>query len=75
MSKLNYEEGMIISEPFLKVKLTYKAVCRYREFNGFWQSNFDDDGYSTFSKEYFDRVFRGMEINEITEHEIIQFNK
>ncbi len=64
-----------VKEPFVKVKLTYNAVCKYREQNGFWESNFDEDGYSTFSLEYFNKVFEDMGINEITVHEIIHFNK
>lgn len=62
-------------QPFIKVKLTNLGVEIYKQFNGFWESNFDEDGYSTFSKEYFERVFEGLNINDITKHDLIHFNK
>lgn len=69
-----YENGLIL-QPFIKIKLSDIGLNHYKEWNRFWDLNFDENGYSIFAKEYFDKVFQGMKINEITEHEIIHFNK
>lgn len=65
----------LINEAWVKVILTEKGIARYKERNGFWESNFDEQGYSIFSGKYFDEVFNGMGVSEITEHEIIHFYK
>lgn len=63
------------TEDYIKINLTPLGWDIYKKVNGFYESNIDSDGYSTFSLKYFNRVFYGFMGEQITDHEIIPFKK
>lgn len=46
-----------MSEINVKVKLNENGWKIYKEHNGFWVTNVDDEGYSLFSYDYFEKLF------------------
>lgn len=69
------EKGDKEKEDYVKVKLTSYGWEIYKQLNGFAVSNIDDDGYSTFSLEYFNKIFYGFMDTSIMSNEIINFKK
>lgn len=54
----------------IKVKLNERGLEIYKNMNGFWESNFDEQGYSTFSYDYFEKLFYPMPYKEFS-HDVI----
>lgn len=54
----------------VRVKLNERGWEIYKQRNGFWESNVDEDGYSTFSYDYFEELFLPLPFDEFA-HEVI----
>lgn len=50
----------------VKVKLNEKGLKIYKKQNGFAESNIDEEGYSTFSHDYLERLFYPMPYKEFS---------
>lgn len=57
----------------VKVKLNEKGWEIYRSRNGFAESNVDENGYSTFSYDYFEELFHPLPFAEFS-HDVIKLN-
>jgi len=58
----------------VKVKLNEKGLEIYKSKNGFWRSNIDEDGYSRFSYDYFERLFYPLPYKEFA-HDVIKLQE
>lgn len=61
-------------ENWVKVKLNKKGWEIYKKKNGFHASNVDENGYSTFSYNYFEKLFFPMPYKEFS-HEVIMISQ
>lgn len=58
----------------VKVKLNERGREIYKDRNGFADSNFDNQGYSFFSYDYFEELFYPLPFNEFA-HEVIMIQQ
>ena len=63
-----------LRERMVKVKLNQKGLEIYKESNGFWESNIDKEGYSTFSHDYLEKLFYPLQYKEFS-HDVIIINR
>ncbi|WP_121615246.1 hypothetical protein [Virgibacillus halodenitrificans] len=58
----------------VKVKLNKKGLEIYKSKNGFWRSNIDENGYSTFSYDYFEQLFYPLSHKDFA-HDVIKIQE
>lgn len=61
-NEMTHETGTV------RVRLNEKGWEIYRNANAFYKGNVDDEGYSTFSYDYFEQLFYPMSFSEFSTH-------